>query len=188
METPIKNEGPELAIQSTPTALKIPDNISINLARQGILRDNRTNVQPEYRNIQGIPEEDYYAIQDRVGEALSLINYARYGRTKRAYLDELRGAHSYILRAGDLMPWVNGNFGEAKLLHQVDKRLQIAGTLLTRAIDKLASAARATGAIWAEALDIVLDADDELNEAWKKLKEGYERGLDQKVGKGGIRK
>jgi hypothetical protein len=39
-----------------------------------------------------------------------------------------------------------------------------------------------------EALDIVFDANDKLNEAWKKLKEGYERGLDQKDDNGGIRK
>jgi hypothetical protein len=159
---------------------------------QGVVRDNRTNVQPEYpRSIQGIPEGDYYAIQDHVGEALSSINHARDVRTKRAYLNKLREAHRYILRASNgLMPWFNGDFSEANLLRQVDECLQTAKALLNRAIDQLERMARVNWASRAaqEALDIVFDANDKLNEAWKKLKEGYERGLDQKDDKGGIRK
>ena len=180
METPIKNEGPELAIQSTPTALRI--STPSHATRQSIPCENRTNVLLN-RTIQGIPEDEFYAVQDNVNEALAVIYHLgdEDVRSKRSWLSKLPRIICFINRARDLMPWVAAptGTGVVKWMAAVDERLK-------EASERICRAREANKRPWGDLVDIVLDADDLLREAGQMLKDACV--IDQRVSEGGLDK
>jgi hypothetical protein len=71
--SPPNNEEPATGKSRVSSKVNLNNDAEIVLE---VPQERKSKVQPEYRNIQGIPEDDYYALQDNVGEALSFINYS----------------------------------------------------------------------------------------------------------------
>jgi len=104
METPIKNEGPELAIQSTPTALRISDSTPTHATRQSIPCENRTNVALDTNIWPAGEDHPYYQVSEMLEYAVGTLQDATKKRGKRSCIQALEVAWNYLKRGIILLP------------------------------------------------------------------------------------
>jgi hypothetical protein len=100
----IKKEGPDLT-QGTPTALRIDDSTSIDLTRQGIPRENHTNVSLD-NSTGAYVKHPYYQIQDMLEDAMCMAVTASWKKQKRYCLSQLKTTANYVQRIVDQLPWI----------------------------------------------------------------------------------
>lgn len=147
-----------------------------DLAEDTNIRRNLTTCQPfaertfvqsvvEHRTILGVPVDDYWAMQDNVGSAISSLDDSVYSTTKRKYLDELGRAVASTFDAMGRMPRNNS-------------KLRKVAKLLDAAADHLTSTKREYALMtWkqiqrdAELTELVLEAQDFLTDAYRTLKD-----------------